>query len=452
MDIFLIHGVNKRQELGHTFAGAPGSGGSTDRFVRRYEREIQGIEKVFSLLCQAGNFEGFRLCPIYWGAHGARFHFYERTEVNGKLHYEPLVQQRSLANVKLSRTVRSQGAGDHHDGELRAVAEDLELIAGQLGRPGATLLELTLAAPASVLEALVAPEHALRRADRTARLEASAAVARLSRRIAEDQALRSALEKTKDAGDGADLALVDLLQRELSRRDGERSQGGGWALTTARRFATGWVARQAKSERTYLNGGRFFGDSVRYFTERGTKAAPGPIIEAVKSQIQAWGLRPGPRVFITHSLGGAVFYDLFTHFEPDLRFDLWLSVGSQLGYYEDAKLLAHSSAAAGAYPGAELPGVPRKVTAPLPPGAVWLNLFDARDPLAFAAEDAFANVRDEPCRLMSGDFAEIHNAYLYDPHFYVRVGSILAQVFDRPGAATVDEAIFAECPRAFDFD
>jgi len=181
------------------------------------------------------------------------------------------------------------------------------------------------------------------------------------------------------------------------------------------------IANMLKSPGVSLDASRFFGDSVRYFAGRGTPAEPGSIIRDVKDQIKAYrdsSSGTGPTIFITHSLGGALFYDLFTYFVPDMRFDLWVSVGSQLAYYEDVKLLARSSADAGAYFGRPVEGVSRKVSAALPPGAAWFNLFDARDPLAFGAQEVFANVQDVPVRLIDGDIATVHTAYFGDPQFY----------------------------------
>jgi hypothetical protein len=112
-----------------------------------------------------------------------------------------------------------------------------------------------------------------------------------------------------------------------------------------------------------------------------------------------------------------------------LRFDLWVSVGSQLAYYEDVKLLARSTEEAGAYFGRKVEGISRKVTAALPPGAAWYNLFDARDPIAFAAEQVFANVKDLQVRLTEGDIATVHTGYFTDAHFYEGLKQAFAERF-----------------------
>lgn len=430
MDIFFIHGVNKRRELGHTFAGAEGSGGESDGFFRKYDAEISGIRESLRLCCRESGLPEPRLCPVYWGGHGARIHFYERE--GSKCH--ALVQSTAgRGRVEFKRKGRPLGtAAAATDPELTRLVEELELIAGQLERDSlsVTLLQLLYAAPQAVLQTMLAPELEKHRADPVKRRAAGASVAALARRVREDEALRSALEQ---AALTADLELVELLQRELTRSSGQRAQGiGNWTLTTMRRLASSTISGMLKSQSAYLDASRFFGDSVRYFAGRGTPAEPGEIVRDVLSQIDAHltsSPRTGPTIFITHSLGGALFYDLFTYFVPQLRFDLWVSVGSQLAYYEDVKLLARSSEQAGAYFGRDVEGVPRKVIAALPPGAAWYNLFDARDPIAFAAEQVFANVHDLQLRLSDGDIAGVHTGYFGDAHFYEALKQAFAERF-----------------------
>ena len=436
MDIFLIHGVNRRSELAHTFAGATGSGEPNDGFANNYRRENDAMRSRLVGACESAGWGTPRFCPVYWGAHGPRFHFYDTSESDGKTMFRPLVQQRNLAALAFSRKQRSQGPGEPYvEPALAAVAEELALIAGRLGHERVTLVELVLTEPQPVLEAMVAPEHLTHRSSEAERLQTSQVVAGLARRIVTDQELRAALRDTSKAGEGADLALLDLLQRELSRRGGQRPQDLRLLLlATARRLVSGPVVTLLKSQNSYLAAGRFFGDSVRYFAERGSKDAPGPIITDVKRQIDDYLRDPArsePTVYVTHSLGGALFYDLFSYFYPELRFDLWVSVGSQLAYYEDAKLLKQSSEHVGAYRGGPVPGVPPKVTAPLPPSARWYNVLDARDPVGFAAEVAFDNVRDEQVRLDTSDFAEVHSAYFSDARFYETLTRILSETLGR---------------------
>jgi hypothetical protein len=451
MDIFFIHGVNKRRELGHTFASAEGSGGDGDGFLRKYDAEISDMREWLRRCCREAGLPEPRLCPVYWGGHGARIHFYERE--GSKCH--ALVQSAARrGRVEFKRKGRPLGvAAGASDPEQTRVAEELELIAGQLARESVTLVELLYAAPQAVIQTMLAPELDKHRADPAKRRAAGASVAVLARRVREDTALRAALEQAALVGD---LALVELLQRELARSSGQRAQGvGTWTLTTMRRLASGTISSLLKSQSAYLDASRFFGDSVRYFAGRGTPAEPGPIVRDALSQIDAHlasSPRTGPTIFITHSLGGALFYDLFTYFVPELRFDLWVSVGSQLAYYEDVKLLARSTEATGAYFGREIEGVPRKVSAALPPGAAWYNLFDARDPIAFAAEEVFENVRDLQVRLTEGDIATVHTGYFNDAYFYeglkqafserfgTRIQSEASSLFEMPVPSTGERA------------
>lgn len=430
MDIFFIHGVNKRRELGHTFAGADDAGSDEDGFSSKYEQELDIMRESLQRCCRDVDLPEPRFCPVYWGGHGARIHFYERSGPRCSALVQSGARRGKVAFKRKGRPLGSSPAAS--DPELARIADELELIAGQMTQGSVSLLELLYSAPQAVLQTMLAPELEKQRADSSKRRAAGASVALLARRVSEDHALRAALERAAQAGD---LELVQLLQAELSRSNGPRAQGAGsWALTTMLRLASGVISSKIKSDATYLHASRFFGDSVNYFAGRGTHAEPGVIIQDVRKQIEEHlrrSPRTGPTVFVTHSLGGALFYDLFTYFMPELRFDLWVSVGTQLSYYEDVKLLARSSETVGGYFGREIEGVSRKVVAPLPAGASWYNVFDARDPLAFAAQEVFENARDLQVRLDESSIFAIHTAYFRDPHFYEGLMQAFAKHFGK---------------------
>jgi hypothetical protein len=451
MDIFVIHGVNKRNEIGHAFAGAPDSGGADDGFRRKYQTERDRMERQLSTCCQELGFSKPRFFPIYWGGHGARCHFYERDdESSAKAVFRPLVQK-GLTNsgVDWSRKARAQGVGDaYYDAEQALLAERLDLIASGLGRRRFKLVELLLASPVAVLETLTDPGAKRGGESADAALQTSIRIVQLAERLVADPKLSAELSSLSMAGENADRLLLELLQRELTSREGRNAQSFGWLLSSALRQAKRPIVAKLKSDRTYEDASRFFGDSMRYFAGRGTREQPGPIVQDVLQQIKActWP-RAGsePTIFITHSLGGALFYDLFTYFAPELHFDLWLSVGSQLAYYEDAKLLARSSTEIGAFHGRPVPGVSSKVKVELPPGARWYNLFDAQDWLAFAAESVFEDVHDVQLSLCGHDLLKLHTAYFGDARFYLALQSVLKEVFG--ATAEVDWARLMEAFR-----
>jgi hypothetical protein len=160
------------------------------------------------------------------------------------------------------------------------------------------------------------------------------------------------------------------------------------------------------------------GDALIYFLRRGAPQAEGPIVARVLQRIrEKLPKEPDgiPTVFVTHSLGCTIFYDLFTHFDPSLRFDLWVSVGSQLSLYEEVKILANSNAQAAV---TKAPGEPGHVPVALPKGARWYNVVDPRDPLAYTSQCVFEAVRDEIYECKNDQVDEIHNAYLEEGRLF----------------------------------
>ena len=252
MDIFLIHGVNRRSESGHTFAGAKGSGEPNDGFAKNYRRENDAMRTKFAHACESAGWGTPRFCPVYWGVHGPRFHFYDTSESDGKTMFRPLVQQRNLAALVFSRKQRSQGASEPYvEPVLAAVAEELALIAGRFGHERVTLADLVLAEPQPVLEAMLAPEHLAHRSSQSERLQSSKQVADLARRIATEPQLRATLRETSNAGEGADLALLELLQRELSRRGAAAARICGFS-SSPRRAASSVAPSSRCSSRRIL--------------------------------------------------------------------------------------------------------------------------------------------------------------------------------------------------------
>ncbi|ALV32227.1 hypothetical protein [Streptomyces sp. CdTB01] len=161
----------------------------------------------------------------------------------------------------------------------------------------------------------------------------------------------------------------------------------------------------------------FLGDILVYLKERGTAAAPGPIVQAVSADLAAAAkARTGddPLVVVAHSMGGNIMYDILTHFCPDLSVDVLVTVGSQVGYFEELKLFHVSDEQV---PSAQVP----KVVLPERIGR-WVNVVDLNDPLAFRAEPVFAGAEDY--RFPTGALWA-HSGYLNQPSLYQRVAQRL---------------------------
>lgn len=132
---------------------------------------------------------------------------------------------------------------------------------------------------------------------------------------------------------------------------------------------------------------RFLGDVFVYLQHRGDQAAPGPIVQRVLTAVQEAPRAHAdePLIVLTHSMGGNIFYDILTHFAPDLQVAAWVSIGGQVAQFEEVKLFKASQ-----------PGIrhPQQVPRPGTGLGAWLNIYDPADLFSFLAEPVFQGVRD----------------------------------------------------------
>ncbi|MEU4166119.1 hypothetical protein AB0F46_04435 [Streptomyces sp. NPDC026665] len=162
------------------------------------------------------------------------------------------------------------------------------------------------------------------------------------------------------------------------------------------------------------------GDVMGYFAERGTRDMPGQIVKRIADSLDEAArnakLRGEPLVVLAHSMGGNIVHDVLSHFRPDVRVDLLVTVGTQIGLFEELKLFASSNH--------EVPN-PRcpKVTA-LPNVDRWINVLDRSDPLAFAAAPIFAGAEDLVFR--TGAWWA-HGGYLTSCDFHARLARRVGQ-------------------------
>lgn len=162
------------------------------------------------------------------------------------------------------------------------------------------------------------------------------------------------------------------------------------------------------------------GDVMGYFAERGTLETPGRIVERIAESLneaaQDAESRGEPLVVLAHSMGGNIVHDMLSHFRPDVRVDLLVTVGTQVGLFEELKLFASSDRAV------PHPGQPK--VAALPNVGRWLNVLDRSDPLAFAAAPVFAGAED----LVFGTGAWwAHGGYLTSCDFHARLARRVGQ-------------------------
>lgn len=171
---------------------------------------------------------------------------------------------------------------------------------------------------------------------------------------------------------------------------------------------------KAYREKLHKNIGRFLGDVFVYLLNRGTADRPGPVPKLVLDELRP-ALRAGePVLAVTHSMGGNILYDLLTTFAPDLKLDAWISVGGQVGQFEEMKLFAASDPAVGT-PSQVAPFGGRVRT--------WINVYDPADVLSFLVGPVFTDpdpgvvIRDTRFNSRTATL-EAHGAYFKRPSFY----------------------------------
>ncbi len=174
---------------------------------------------------------------------------------------------------------------------------------------------------------------------------------------------------------------------------------------------------------THRSVSMFLGDVLVYTKKRGEHDAPGPIpslvIEALTAASAARSPNDARLVAVGHSMGGNILYDVLTHFRPDLPIDAYVTVGSQVGWFEELKQFKESDEAV---PSTGKPKVAK------PPGVSnWINIFDPQDILSFVAEPIFDGVRDFEYSTGSSVFGA-HSAYFARPSFHRRLGERLEEV------------------------
>ncbi|MFF8629385.1 lipase family protein [Streptomyces werraensis] len=172
-----------------------------------------------------------------------------------------------------------------------------------------------------------------------------------------------------------------------------------------------WAARPAAL---------LMGDVMGYFAERGTPETPGRIVERIADSLDEAArdaaLRREPLVVLAHSMGGNIVHDVLSHFRPDVQVDLLVTVGTQVGLFEELKLFASSDH--------KVPNPRCPKVAALPNVGRWLNVLDRSDPLAFAAAPIFAGAEDLVFR--TGAWWA-HGGYLTSCDFHARLARRVGQ-------------------------
>lgn len=164
----------------------------------------------------------------------------------------------------------------------------------------------------------------------------------------------------------------------------------------------------------------FLGDVFSYLANRGNREKPGEIpgrILASLNEAAAARSDNDPLLVIGHSMGAVILYDLLTYFQPSLKIDALVTVGSQASFFRQLGL--YENVPAGPPKGKRPAGVP-----------FWLNVFDTQDILSFLYAPEFEGVEDFLFKTEAGLFGA-HVGYFLRPTFYQRLAARLTDQFSK---------------------
>ncbi|MGW7133427.1 hypothetical protein ACWGIA_34540 [Streptomyces bobili] len=161
------------------------------------------------------------------------------------------------------------------------------------------------------------------------------------------------------------------------------------------------------------------GDVMGYFAQRDTAEAGAIValvVEALEKASRHAAEHGEPLIVVAHSMGGNIVYDVLSHYCPDLRVDLLVTAGTQVGLFEELKLFRVSDRSLTCAGGGKVPALPNV--------GRWVNVVDPADPLAFAAAPVFDGAED--LRFDTGAWWA-HGGYITSPYFHHRIGVCAAE-------------------------
>jgi len=229
--------------------------------------------------------------------------------------------------------------------------------------------------------------------------------------------------------------FVDLLEyhaRQSGAGGGVEAFGAGTLiLKKLWQKVASWFVRQAadvasdiavRLMREKLNTPltRFFGDAFVYLQQSEKQAAIVKVVlDALHQAAAARSADDDKLVVIAHSFGGEIMYDILTHFDPALAVDHLVTVGSQVGLFEEMKLYHASDPA--------VPVNPQVDRIPRPAGVKhWLNVYDTTDILSYRLEPVMDGVSDYFYNT-GGHVLSAHGSYFKNARFYKRLGKRLQE-------------------------
>jgi hypothetical protein len=222
-------------------------------------------------------------------------------------------------------------------------------------------------------------------------------------------------------GDASQQSISERLTSGTPQAYGIRSVVGEAvsSVTNRVRHAASTLGFGAVREKLSPAVGRFMGDVFVYLKQGDLRDKIRVVIrQALLEAHAAKQAGQGPLVLIGHSMGGVILVDMLSDLQAaglplDLSVDALITVGSQPGLFASLNVLTPN-----APPGAEY----RK------PDCIklWMNVFDAIDPLAFRAADIYKDAEDWVFNSVAG-ITDTHSKYFQRPQFYARARARLQE-------------------------
>ncbi len=160
----------------------------------------------------------------------------------------------------------------------------------------------------------------------------------------------------------------------------------------------------------------FFGDIFVYLVSRGTREQPGDIVRPICEALETAAgeaTEHDPLLVVAHSMGANIAFDAITSFCPHVQVETLITVGNQIGWFEEMKLFVASDHD---IPNAQRPRAPKPANV-----RRWLNVMDASDYLAYSVEPIFEGASDISFASGRGPLAA-HTEYFKNIDFYLLLG------------------------------
>jgi len=432
MPVIYVHGVNVRKDT---------QGDYERKEAARNELLRRIVLKPLAAKAENPKIAQMEIVSPYWGGFGVQFGWgHQSVPATGLQHLGPddamtpqsdfefAVMVRELAHAEPGTLLQSLGADDgdlkraaHRDLPRFLEAVFLPIILGEQGLPMDVVAENWTALGLS--EALLL--MASREVGQDATTQAAVGVASSDDEVMDllEERVLEQYEVLQQAARQAPSTPIPGSLEPLGSQWLDRLREGVGELFTRARNAPQRAATLgllgAYRRPIHENLTRFVGDVCVYLIQR-ERQQPGLIGQSVVDAIRSAARRhpDEPLIVLTHSMGGNIVYDVLTTFAKEVKVDAWVSVGGQVGMFEEMKIFAASNG---------LLVAPQQVRGLKPRVRYWLNVYDPADILSFLVKPVFAEA-DEDLLFRTGESAiKAHGEYFNRPAFYEALRDRLLQ-------------------------